>query len=99
MIIDSSILENIEHLRIGDFTLDLSESSIVWAANGVGKTSIYKYLRDEDGGELAFVDCEDYRNNYLKQKRKIQFGADIAPLKKLRKTYRSLLVSLILTVP
>lgn len=91
MIIDSSILENIEHLRIGDFTLDLSESSIVWAANGVGKTSIYKYLRDEDGGELAFVDCEDYRNNYLKQKRKIQFGADIAPLKKAQEDLSSLI--------
>lgn len=91
MIIDSSILENIEHLRIGDFTLDLSESSIVWAANGVGKTSIYKYLRDEDEGELAFVDCEDYRNNYLKQKRKIQFGADIAPLKKAQEDLSSLI--------
>lgn len=91
MIIDASVLENIDHLHIGDFALDLSESSIVWAANGVGKTSIYRYLRDEDGGELAFVDCEDYRNNILKQKRKIQFGADIAPLKKAQDDLSSLI--------
>lgn len=91
MIIDSNILGHIEHLHIGDFALDLGESSIVWAANGVGKTSIYKYLRDENGGELAFVDCEDYRNNFLKQKRKIQFGADIAPLKKTQDDLSSLI--------
>lgn len=82
--VHSDQMTGIEYLDFRKFDLDLTKSNIVWAPNGVGKTSIYKHLQTKLGNQATFVDCEDYKNGILKARKTITIGADIAPLQEAK---------------
>lgn len=67
--IHSDQMTGIEYLDFQKFDLDLTKSSIIWAPNGVGKTSIYKHLQANLGNQVTFVDCEDYKSGILKARK------------------------------
>lgn len=82
--IHSDQMTGIEYLDFQKFDLDLTKSSIIWAPNGVGKTSIYKHLQANLGNQVTFVDCEDYKSGILKARKTITIGADIASLQEAK---------------
>lgn len=84
LIIHNDQMADIDYLDFQRFDLDLTESSIIWAPNGVGKTSIYKHLKTKLGNQVTFVDCEDYKSSILKTKKNITIGADIASLQEAK---------------
>lgn len=91
LVIHSDQMAGIEYLDFQQFDLDLRNSSIIWAPNGVGKTSIYRHLQTELGNQATFVDCEDCKSGILKSKKTITIGADIASLQEAREKLAELM--------
>lgn len=62
-----------------DFKIpDNDQSKVIFGYNGVGKTSIYRYIRDYKGDDrIAFLDYIDERENFIKIKKKITVSADV----------------------
>ncbi|MEG1861894.1 MAG: hypothetical protein RR206_09425 [Bacteroidaceae bacterium] len=70
---------NTEHLKI-----NLNKSQIIWAPNGVGKSSIYKSLKGNID-KVSFAECSDYRASFAQEaKKKLCIGAQIQAIKSLR---------------
>lgn len=57
---------------------DNNRSKVIFGYNGVGKTSIYRYIRDFKGDDrITFLDYVDERNDFIKKKKKLQVSADV----------------------
>lgn len=78
--IDKEELESIDYLSFHSFELNLLDNNIVWAPNGVGKSSIYRQLQKTRKGNISFVDCEAYKTDIIKKKKAINIGANISSL-------------------
>ena len=91
LVIHNDQMAGIEYLDFQKFDLDLNKSSIIWAPNGVGKTSIYRHLQTKLGNQATFVDCEDYKSGILKSRKTITIGADIASLQEAREKLAELM--------
>jgi len=78
---------NIEsnHLKFSNnFEIDLNDDQIIFAPNGVGKTSIFKLFISENKFDRYFSQ-EDLKDNFIKNKKKINIGPNILRLNKLKK--------------
>ncbi|MDE8329046.1 hypothetical protein PT249_02175 [Erysipelothrix rhusiopathiae] len=54
------------------------KNKIIFAPNGVGKTSIYTSMKNHNKDNCFFIDYEEMRLNFVKNKKKISFGPSIA---------------------
>jgi ABC-type Na+ transport system ATPase subunit NatA len=63
---------------------DNGRSKVIFGYNGIGKTSIYRYIRDHKGDpRMAFLDYVDERDTFIKHKKKIQVTADLRAIHNL----------------
>jgi len=63
---------------------DNNRSKVIFGYNGIGKTSIYRYIRDhKEDTRITFLDYVDERNDFIKNKRKIQVTADVLSINAL----------------
>ena len=76
---------NINYIEFDDgFNIELSNNSkIIFGYNGIGKSSIYKYLKDKYK-EYDFLDYEDTKESFLKNKKEVVIGARIQVITKLK---------------
>lgn len=68
-----------------DFSIpDNNRSKVIFGYNGVGKTSIFRYIRDEqEDSRITFLDYIDGRNDFIKKKKKIQVSVDVIRINEL----------------
>ncbi len=83
----------IGHLNFADdFELQIGkENSIILAANGIGKTSIYKHLKEFFKDDFSYIDYEESKDSLKKAKRQIVIGLDINVLEAKKQERDSLL--------
>ncbi|MDY0211099.1 MAG: hypothetical protein RBQ91_06835 [Acholeplasma sp.] len=63
---------------------DNNRSKVIFGYNGIGKTSIYRYIRDhKEDDRITFLDYVDERNDFIKNKKKIQITADVLSINAL----------------
>jgi len=63
---------------------DNNRSKVIFGYNGIGKTSIYRYIRDhKEDARITFLDYVDERNDFIKNKKKIQVTADVLSINAL----------------
>lgn len=70
--------KDVEHLAFSDgfeIVLNGNKSKIILGANGIGKTSIFKEIRNDDNNQ--YIDYSDIKNDFIKNKKKITIGAKI----------------------
>lgn len=60
-----------------------NKSKIIFGYNGIGKSSIYKYLKN-NYKEHDFLDYEDTKDSFLKNKKEVVIGAKIQTITKLK---------------
>ncbi len=93
---DSAISEafgKITYLDLHDVEIDLDRTQIIWAPNGVGKTTIYKVLQDAgiNLGNVAYLACEDMRKDFAKSaKRTLRLGAHVSEIDDLKNQVKSI---------
>ena len=77
--------ENINYIKFDNsFNIELEEKSkIIFGYNGIGKTSIYKYLKNKYQ-EYDYLDYEDTKESFLKNKKEVVIGARIQTITKLK---------------
>lgn len=77
--------ENINYIKFDDsFNIELDQSSkIIFGYNGIGKSSIYKYLKSKYQ-EYDYLDYEDTKESFLKNKKEVIIGARIQTITKLK---------------
>jgi ABC-type molybdenum transport system ATPase subunit/photorepair protein PhrA/uncharacterized ubiquitin-like protein YukD len=68
-----------------DFLIpDNNRSKVIFGYNGIGKTSIYRYIRDhKEDDRITFLDYIDERNDFIKNKKKLQVTADVLSINAL----------------
>lgn len=77
-------LEAIDHLVFDGFKMDLASPQIVWAPNGVGKSSIYRALKDMGLERTRFIACDDMRSEFVRgTKRNLLIGSHIEEIEEL----------------
>lgn len=72
-----------------------NENSIIFAPNGTGKSTIYKTIltKNQDSSDYFFIDYENLRLNFIKNKKKITFGPRIDMIKEIDEKVDKLLKS------
>lgn len=77
--------QNIDYIQFDDsFNIELDRNSkIVFGYNGIGKSSIYKYLKNKYQ-EYDYLDYEDTKDSFLKNKKEVVIGARIQTITKLK---------------
>lgn len=77
--------DNINYIEFDDsFNIELDNNSkIIFGYNGIGKSSIYKYLKNKYK-EYDFLDYEDTKESFLKNKKEVVIGARIQTITKLK---------------
>lgn len=82
---DREDFDNINYIKFDDdFKIELDKSSkIVFGYNGIGKSSIYKYLKNKYQ-EYDYLDYEDTKQSFLKAKKEVVIGARIQTITNLR---------------
>lgn len=77
--------ENINYVQFDNsFNIELEEKSkIIFGYNGIGKSSIYKYLKNKYQ-EYDYLDYEDTKESFLKNKKEVVIGARIQTITKLK---------------
>ena len=77
--------ENINYIQFDNsFNIELEEKSkIIFGYNGIGKSSIYKYLKNKYQ-EYDYLDYEDTKESFLKNKKEVVIGARIQTITKLK---------------
>lgn len=77
--------QNIDYIQFDDnFNIELDRNSkIIFGYNGIGKSSIYKYLKNKYQ-EYDYLDYEDTKDSFLKNKREVVIGARIQTITKLK---------------
>ena len=76
---------NIKYIKFDDdFNIEVDGSSkIIFGYNGIGKSSIYKYLKSKYQ-ENDYLDYEDTKESFLKAKKEVVIGAKIQTITNLR---------------
>ena len=76
---------NINYIEFDDdFNIELNQKSkIIFGYNGIGKSSIYKYLKNKYN-EYDYLDYEDTKESFLKNKKEVVIGARIQTITKLK---------------
>lgn len=76
---------NINYIEFDDdFNIELNQKSkIIFGYNGIGKSSIYKYLKIKYN-EYDYLDYEDTKESFLKNKKEVVIGARIQTITKLK---------------
>ena len=76
---------NINHINFDDnFNIELDcNSKIIFGYNGIGKSSIYKYIKSKYQ-EYDYLDYEDTKESFLKNKKEVVIGARIQTITKLK---------------
>ena len=77
--------QNIDYIQFDDsFNIELDRNSkIIFGYNGIGKSSIYKYLENKYQ-EYDYLDYEDTKDSFLKNKKEVVIGARIQTITKLK---------------
>lgn len=77
--------QNIDYIQFDDnFNIELDRNSkIIFGYNGIGKSSIYKYLKNKYQ-EYDYLDYEDTKDSFLKNKKEVVIGARIQTITKLK---------------
>lgn len=77
--------QNIDYIQFDDnFNIELDgNSKIIFGYNGIGKSSIYKYLKNKYQ-EYDYLDYEDTKDSFLKNKKEVVIGARIQTITKLK---------------
>lgn len=77
--------QNIDYIKFDDsFNIELDRNSkIIFGYNGIGKSSIYKYLKNKYQ-EYDYLDYEDTKDSFLKNKKEVVIGARIQTITKLK---------------
>lgn len=77
--------DNINYIEFDDsFNIELDQNSkIIFGYNGIGKSSIYKYLKNKYQ-EYDYLDYEDTKESFLKNKKEVVIGARIQTITKLK---------------
>lgn len=77
--------DNINYIDFDDsFNIELDQNSkIIFGYNGIGKSSIYKYLKNKYQ-EYDYLDYEDTKESFLKNKKEVVIGARIQTITKLK---------------
>lgn len=77
--------KNIDYINFDDnFNINLEDKSkIIFGFNGIGKSSIYKYLKGKYQ-DYDFLDYEDTKESFLKNKKEVVIGARINTITKLK---------------
>lgn len=83
--------QNIDYIQFDDnFNIELDRNSkIIFGYNGIGKSSIYKYLKNKYQ-EYDYLDYEDTKDSFLKNKKEVVIGARIQTITKLKKEIEQL---------
>ena len=66
--LDANSLD-IQHLPIVELSLDLSRPQIIWAPNGVGKSSLYRAIEGMQLEGVSFVECSNYRRDFARSEK------------------------------
>lgn len=76
---------NINYIEFDDdFNIELNQKSkIIFGYNGIGKSSIYKYLKNKYN-EYDYLEYEDTKESFLKNKKEVVIGARIQTITKLK---------------
>lgn len=76
---------NINYINFDDsFNIELDRNSkIIFGYNGIGKSSIYKYLKSKYQ-EYDYLDYEDTKESFLKNKKEVVIGARIQTITRLK---------------
>lgn len=85
--------DDVKHLAFSEgFKIGLSgnKSKIILGANGVGKTSIFREIRNDKNNQ--YIDYNDIKNDFIKNKKKIIIGAKIKILQE-KKNERNILIN------
>ena len=77
--------DNINYINFDDsFNIELDQNSkIIFGYNGIGKSSIYKYLKSKYQ-EYDYLDYEDTKESFLKNKKEVVIGARIQTITRLK---------------
>ena len=77
--------QNIDHKKFDNsFVINASDKSqIIFGYNGIGKSSIYKYLKNKFYN-YDFLDYENTKDSFLKYKKEVVIGARIQTITKLK---------------
>ena len=83
--VDNTIYDFLKQKLSDNFLIpDNNRSKVIFGYNGVGKTSIYRYIRDhKEDDRITFLDYVDERNDFIKNKKKIQVSADVLSINAL----------------
>ena len=84
-------LDNIKHLEFDEkFVIDENDKSrIIFGYNGIGKSSIYNYLKNKFD-EYDFLDYKDAKASFIKKKDEVIIGAKIQTISDLKKEIKEL---------
>ena len=82
---DKDDFDNINYINFDDsFNIELDQNSkIIFGYNGIGKSSIYKYLKSKYQ-EYDYLDYEDTKESFLKNKKEVVIGARIQTITRLK---------------
>lgn len=89
----SEAFDKIAYLDLHDVEIDLNRTQIIWAPNGVGKTTIYKALQNAgiNLGNVAYLACEDMRKDFAKSAKKtLRLGAHVSEIDDLENQIKSI---------
>lgn len=82
----------VNHLDLSRVTIDFGKSQIIWAPNGVGKTSIYNALQQGQLDSASFTEFNNNRAEFVKSaKDTLRIGAHVQQLDELQERRKQLL--------
>lgn len=83
-VITQEDLTSIAHLNFDSFQMDLSKPQIIWAPNGVGKSSIYRVLEELGLERAQFIACDDMREEFVRgTKRNLLIGSHLEDIERI----------------
>lgn len=82
----------VNHLDLSRVTIDFGKSQIIWAPNGVGKTSLYNALQQGQLDSASFTEFNNNRAEFVKSaKDTLRIGAHVQQLDELQERRKHLL--------
>ena len=82
----------VNHLDLSRVTINFGESQIIWAPNGVGKTSLYNALQQGQLDSASFTEFNNNRAEFVKSaKNTLRIGAHVQQLDELQERRKKLL--------
>lgn len=82
----------VDHLDLSRVSIDFCKPQIIWAPNGVGKTSLYRGLQHGQLSFASFTEFSDARAEFVKEsKNTLRIAAHVRQLDELQDRRRKLL--------